>query len=197
VSNFVGLAQASQNAASGTATINLNQLFPTQADLTANTGAVAIANGDFCVGQGESFNTPIVVPSGFTSLGCVTDYANDDYCAFDGFWNTGAATSFNFTGAYPEVMVRCYSGISAVDHFASAASGSSVTTFNSPALAATATNNEIQVVFFGDNTQDALGLSADLGDVFLDQIQWAEVDGDVLIPNAGTVPPAQTATDQG
>jgi hypothetical protein len=112
-------------------------------------------------------------------------------------WATGGPSSFSVTANYPKLIMRDYRGAHSVDAWTvapgPAGANSSGASFTIPALAATASANEVYAGCFFDDQSITAGPS-DLADSTIDSVQWGSFDGDGLIAGKGTVPPAQNAT---
>jgi hypothetical protein len=142
-----------------------------------------------------SYNSAPTAPSGWISLGSLGNANYDVGAAFMKVWHTGNPTSYTFGNVnWPKAVMRVYRGVTGVDSANFAASGGGVSSLTLPALTATTAANDAYIAFFvSDNYASAITGPADLADQAADQTQWASFDGDKIILNQGTEPPAEAA----
>jgi hypothetical protein len=188
---FIGRAEAPTSGASSApsaATVSLSSI-------TANGG---VENGDFLVFCAASWNSTPACPSGTTQIGTTHNSSNDYISLCTLQWTTGGLSSFSVTANYPKLIMRDYRGAHSADAWTlspSAGTNTQGTSFAIPALAATASANEVYAGCFFDDQSVAAGPS-DLGDSTVNNVQWGSFDGDALITAKGTILPAQTATGE-
>jgi hypothetical protein len=153
-----------------------------------------IRNNDVMLAFIASWNSTPTAPSGWTSLGSLENADHDIGAAFVTTWHTGNPTSYTFGNVnWPKAVMRVYRGETGVDSSHFAAGGGGVSSLTIPILSATTAADDAYVAFFVNEGSPIIGPS-DLIDVTADQTQWASFDGDKVIANRGTVPPAETAS---
>jgi Glycosyl hydrolases family 16 len=179
--DFIGRTEASVNSANTTVAV----LVPS-----------GIEPGDLMVVFVSSFNSTPTAPSGWTSLGSVTNSSSDVGAAFSLAYAAGDPSYFTFSNVnWPKAILRVYRGVTAVDGQQFADSTRAGTSLAIPALPATTVADDEYVGFFvADNATSAISGSSDLGDQTADKTQWASFDGDKITSAFGSVPPAATAT---
>jgi hypothetical protein len=189
---FIGRTEAPTagiSTAPSTATVSISSI-------TANGG---IENGDFLVFCAASWNSTPACPSGTNQVGVSHNSSNDYISLCTLQWATGDPSSFSVTANYPKLIMRDYRGANSVDAWTvapgSAGANTQGTSFSIPALAASASANEVYADCFFDDEPVTSGPSG-LGDATVDNVQWGSFDGDALIPAQGTIPVAQTATGE-
>ena len=175
--SFVGRSQASCNAASCTATVSV---------------PAGIVSGDIMIVAVEWNNgSAPSVPSGLTFVTSAEDTTNTDFLGiYRGTYNS--TNSFGFTDNFVKVIMRAYHNSSAFDASAASATTSTATSFNAPALSATARANEWWVGFWVDTTGTITGPS--LSHSTTDGTQYPSFDGDTTIASQFTTQGTETAT---
>ncbi len=152
-----------------------------------------VQDGDFMLLTVASWNSLPSMPNGYTSLGTPVVNSVSEYMSlFYKFYSTSDALPY-VVGAsnFPDAVLRDYRGVRDVDAW-SAGSSSASTSLTLPALPATKANRDEYVACFAGD--QPIALPSDLGHATTQASQWQLGDGDKSIANAGTVPPAESAT---
>ena len=176
-----------------------NKSSQTNTTITLNTPS-GIVDGDLMLVFVVDYSSNPVTPTNWTTLPAATNWIPYNVSAYYKFWHAGDPTSYTFGIVNnPKAVMRVYRGVSSLDAVSPAPSMTggytNGTSFSLPALSPTAVPSELYVAFYADDYASyGINGPSDLTHTNADQSGWSTFEGDKLIANAGTTPPADTAT---